>query len=397
MNSNAKALPPPLRDLLGQVAWTRRLARSLIGSDADDVVQDTWLAAMRRPPDTSQPVRPWLATVVRNQASNRLRESARRRDRETRVETRQSPQTSEDLLARMEVHKILVESVGALAEPYRQTVLLAYFEGLSSSEIGDRQNVPPSTVRGRLSTALELLREALDGRLGERAAWLASVADLARGTSPGPSALESTSSATTAVARPGSVGALATVLGVVAVLATGASVTVWQVARRPRAATQTTSEVAGVQASRAQGDLVDKQASRAQRDLSPPSRASSDRGAGALSNVDLVSAQRLNALFVAYRNRSSSTVGLSSGSGGGGACTIATKGESAVARACAKGGRAEAKKLMKEMVKSAKTMGQKLACENCHIDLETFDLRENARDDYAKLEDVSKGGETVRR
>jgi RNA polymerase sigma-70 factor (ECF subfamily) len=140
---------------------------------------------MRRPPDTSRPIRPWLATVVRNAAFNRSREGARRLERETRTEARQALETAEELLARFEVHKILVETVGALVEPYRQTVVLAYFDGLSSREIGERQNLPAGTVRGRLKTALELLREALDERLGGHGAWVASIATLAHGTASG--------------------------------------------------------------------------------------------------------------------------------------------------------------------------------------------------------------------
>ena len=66
-------------------------------------------------------------------------------------------------------------------------------------------------------------------------------------------------------------------------------------------------------------------------------------------------------------------------------CTVATKGDSPVAKACAKGGRPEAKKLMKEAVKTAKANGTTFTCENCHKDLESFELTKNAKDDFAKL------------
>jgi hypothetical protein len=69
----------------------------------------------------------------------------------------------------------------------------------------------------------------------------------------------------------------------------------------------------------------------------------------------------------------------------GDACTVATKGDSAPAKACAKGGRGEAKKTMKEMVKTAKANGTNFTCEGCHKDLEGFALTANARDDFAKL------------
>ena len=72
-----------------------------------------------------------------------------------------------------------------------------------------------------------------------------------------------------------------------------------------------------------------------------------------------------------------------------GKCTIATKGETPTAKACAKGGRAEAKKLMKEMVKKAKANGQKFTCEGCHKDLDNYELTKDAKTDYKKLEEAS--------
>ncbi|HEY4186754.1 MAG TPA: hypothetical protein VGP07_16875 [Polyangia bacterium] len=69
-----------------------------------------------------------------------------------------------------------------------------------------------------------------------------------------------------------------------------------------------------------------------------------------------------------------------------GKCTIATKPDTETGRACAKGGRAEAKKVMKEMVKTAKANGQKFTCDGCHKDLDSYALTKNATDDYKKLE-----------
>ena len=71
-----------------------------------------------------------------------------------------------------------------------------------------------------------------------------------------------------------------------------------------------------------------------------------------------------------------------------GKCTIATKGETPTAKACAKGGRSEAKKLMKEMVKVAKGKGEKYTCDGCHKDLDNYALTDHANDDYKKLEAV---------
>ncbi len=69
----------------------------------------------------------------------------------------------------------------------------------------------------------------------------------------------------------------------------------------------------------------------------------------------------------------------------GNKCTIATKGDSPVAQACAKGGVKLAKATMKELVKTAKDNGVKFDCDECHKNEETFELADDARDNFKKL------------
>lgn len=85
-----------------------------------------------------------------------------------------------------------------------------------------------------------------------------------------------------------------------------------------------------------------------------------------------------------------SIVGRDAGANDSGKCTIATKGDSVTARACAEGGRAAAKKVMKEMVKQAKAGGQKFTCDGCHKDLDNYELTKSATDDFKKLEAAAK-------
>ena len=88
-------------------------------------------------------------------------------------------------------------------------------------------------------------------------------------------------------------------------------------------------------------------------------------------------------LFVSIASRDASA-------SDGGKCTIATKGDTPTGRACAAGGRAEAKKTMKEMVKQAKANGQKFTCDGCHKDLDNYALTNNAVEDFKKLEAATK-------
>ena len=64
-------------DILQHAEWVRRLALALVKNpdDADELAQETWEAALSRPPREAGPLRPWLAGVVRNLARMRARSS----------------------------------------------------------------------------------------------------------------------------------------------------------------------------------------------------------------------------------------------------------------------------------------------------------------------------------
>jgi RNA polymerase sigma-70 factor (ECF subfamily) len=173
--------PSPVRpeELLAHAGWLRQLALGLVrgAADPEDLVQATYLAALRSPPERDLPIRRWLAQVLRNVWKMRVRSTTRRASRETEfaaVEYAEGATSPEALLARFQTQRLLGGLVAELEEPYRSTVLLRYQEGLSSAEIARTQNVPPGTVRWRLMTGLEKLREALDHESkGDRKAWMA--------------------------------------------------------------------------------------------------------------------------------------------------------------------------------------------------------------------------------
>jgi RNA polymerase sigma-70 factor (ECF subfamily) len=164
-------------DLLAHAAWVRGVATALVrdAASVDDLVQETWLAAMRRPPETDRPLRPWLAGVVRNLVRQRRRGEARRERREEVVATRRAAEslpTPDELAERLDTQQRLAAHVKKLPEPFRATVLLRYYEGLTAADIASREGVPAGTVRWRLKRALQLLRERLDAEHdGDRRAW----------------------------------------------------------------------------------------------------------------------------------------------------------------------------------------------------------------------------------
>jgi RNA polymerase sigma factor (sigma-70 family) len=182
------ALPPP-ELLLQHAGWVRRLAAELVGDGhaADDVAQETWLAFFLRPPDTGRPLRPWLARVVRNRAAMRRRARANRDAREAEVARPEALPSAGELVERAELQRTLVDAVLALEEPYRETLLLRYYEGLTPAEIGARRGLPGATVRSHLHRGHEQLRARLDrAHGGDRAAWAALFFPLIeRGAAPG--------------------------------------------------------------------------------------------------------------------------------------------------------------------------------------------------------------------
>lgn len=176
-----------LAALLAHADWLRDLARKLVGgADADDAVQDTFVAALRSPPDPELPAKPWLARVLRNSSRMAHRSATRRVRREDAASQIATPASSAaDTVARAETFRMLVELVLALDEPYRSTVLRHYFDGETFAAIARRDRIPEATVRGRHKHALEQLRRRLDARSqGDRGAWVASLAPLGTGAPP---------------------------------------------------------------------------------------------------------------------------------------------------------------------------------------------------------------------
>jgi hypothetical protein len=66
-------------------------------------------------------------------------------------------------------------------------------------------------------------------------------------------------------------------------------------------------------------------------------------------------------------------------------CTIATKGDSPVAKACASEGLVGAKRAMRDLVKAGKKAGTKFECDDCHKNDVGYDLTAEARDKFKKL------------
>lgn len=179
-----------LDQLAAETVWLRRLAASLVKDQAaaEDLVHDTVVAAVARPPRDDRPLRPWLVRVLINRVRMHGRGAARRSRREQAVAALAvAPATPDALVDRVEIQRMLAGLVLELSPPLREVVLMHYVEGLSSAAIGRRLGIADGTVRWRLKQAIDELRGRLDQRTPQRA-WIAPVAGFAgvpRGTSAG--------------------------------------------------------------------------------------------------------------------------------------------------------------------------------------------------------------------
>ena len=172
--------PDPTHDLLAELGWLRTLARRLARDPevASDLVQDACILALQQPvPPRSW--RAWLLTIVPNLLHGRRRQQAARTRREAARSERGSTDDAAALLQRAEAQQKLVAAVLALAEPYRSTVLLRFFDGLPPRRIAAQLNVPIATVQSRLQRGLEQLRQRLDHDFQGRPNWLAAFAPFA--------------------------------------------------------------------------------------------------------------------------------------------------------------------------------------------------------------------------
>jgi RNA polymerase sigma-70 factor (ECF subfamily) len=170
------------------VAWLTALARTLTGSwpDADDLVQETWVAASTSPPKDGQMNRHWLARVLRNFYLRSWRSHTRRSSREQAVSRPEAVASTEELLERAELQKKLAESLIGLEEPYRTSLMLVVFEGFTTARLAEHQGISEVNARRRVRRGRELLREKLKRDYGhDWQHWAALLLPIARLPLPG--------------------------------------------------------------------------------------------------------------------------------------------------------------------------------------------------------------------
>jgi len=139
-------------------------------ADAQDVVQDVfiqiWDKAKLYDPTKGKPLT-WALTMTRNRSIDRIRAIQRRTrlrdDFESETVADESAGVREALseVDASEKSQILRDAVGRLSPEQRKVIELAFFGGLTQSEVADRLGEPLGTVKARARRGLMKLKEIL--------------------------------------------------------------------------------------------------------------------------------------------------------------------------------------------------------------------------------------------
>jgi RNA polymerase sigma-70 factor (ECF subfamily) len=137
-------------------------------SIAEDLVQETFLRVWNRI-HAFEPGRgalgPWLLAIARNRAIDHVRSSASRIDRNAfELDLREHPSLFVDMereIVNADHARVIRAAMAKLNANQRKVIELAYYEGLSQSEMAERLGQPLGTVKTWVRMALGILREEL--------------------------------------------------------------------------------------------------------------------------------------------------------------------------------------------------------------------------------------------
>lgn len=162
-------------EMLAQLPAVLRYARVLTGnaSDAEDLVQDTYLRAFRARDSytTGTHPRAWLFTIARNTHFKARRKASHSTALEDSVDADALPVappqliTAADAVERVfnarELGPALMDAIDALPAAHREVVALVDLDGLGYAEAAETLGVPVGTVRSRLFRARQTLQQKL--------------------------------------------------------------------------------------------------------------------------------------------------------------------------------------------------------------------------------------------
>jgi RNA polymerase sigma-70 factor (ECF subfamily) len=130
-----------------------------------DVYTQVWRQAALYDPARGAPLA-WLLIIARSRAINRLRSEnvvvERREDIETAVAFQSHDSNPEDALVISERQRMVRSALSSLSPEQREVIELAYYSGLSHSEIAEKLGQPLGTVKTRTRLGMIKLRKMIE-------------------------------------------------------------------------------------------------------------------------------------------------------------------------------------------------------------------------------------------
>lgn len=157
-----------------------KLAIAIVGTEADaeevttDVFVHLWEKGREYDPARAS-VRGWLAVMTRTRSLDRLRSTGRRRAAHERAAAASAegaaveistPEPADRRSYLSQLRGALDKALSALNPDQRRAIELAYFSGLTQSEIADRLGEPIGTVKTRIRDGMARLRRRTVGEGG---------------------------------------------------------------------------------------------------------------------------------------------------------------------------------------------------------------------------------------
>ena len=158
-------------DRFASLVFTFALRLLRVRSEAEDLVQEVFLQAWRQAASFSEErgsPEAWLLTITRSRGIDKLR-SMRRRERLRPVDEPEDQRATgvvESGAAQSEAKLTVTSALAELPDAQRRVLELAYFDGLTQTEIATRLDEPLGTVKTRMRAGLERLRGALAVKSG---------------------------------------------------------------------------------------------------------------------------------------------------------------------------------------------------------------------------------------
>jgi RNA polymerase sigma-70 factor, ECF subfamily len=154
-----------LYDRYGRLVYSLILRVVRDSALAEDLVQETFLRVWNRAQGFDAQrgaLGPWLLAVARNRAIDYLRSASGRERNSLELEEADHPSLHTDMerdLLASDKARIVRAAIEKLSPRQREVIELAYFEGLTQTEMAERMGQPLGTVKTWVRTALKNLRE----------------------------------------------------------------------------------------------------------------------------------------------------------------------------------------------------------------------------------------------